>query len=216
MKKIMSLVAVLSAITTINAQNLSFGLTAGFGHSQLSIENNQFDDKFYPSYNAGAKLVYSFVSHWGVSADIKFSGEGGKIAGRDALNNQHQYKYRANYIRIPVQGIYFFGKYGDVIRPKISFGPSVGYLLGGKTSPQVNGVKTGDLKTKEIFNDFDFGLNGAVGFNYRLGGNKWLNADIAYYHGLSNISKGASSDFKNKNIGINIGVTLPLGTVKKR
>src|SRR5688572_4427681 len=73
--------------------------------------------------NAGAKLVHSFVSHWGVSADIKFSGEGGKTAGRDALNNQHQYQYRVNYIRIPLQGIYFFGKSGDVIRPKISFGP---------------------------------------------------------------------------------------------
>jgi hypothetical protein len=116
---------------------------------------------------------------------------------------------------LPLQGIYFFGKSGDVFRPKVSFGPSFGYLLGGKTISRVNGVKAGNYKTKEMFNEFDFGLNGAIGFNYRLGGNKWLNADVAYYHGLSNISNLSAADFKNKHIGVNLGVTFPLGTVKK-
>jgi hypothetical protein len=40
----------------------------------------------------------------------------------------------------------------------------------------------------------------------------WLNADIGYYHGLTDMSTGG--DAKNRNLGLNVGVLFPLGTVK--
>ncbi len=63
------------------AQNLSFGPTAGFGHGWMNADNFPAgtEKKFHPSWNAGGKLVYSFQSNWGVSADLLVSGEGGRF-----------------------------------------------------------------------------------------------------------------------------------------
>lgn len=212
MKTMVSVLVFFFSVTALHSQNLSLGPTAGFGHSWLSVKNTAYDNEFYPGYNVGAKLVYSTKTNWGFSADVKFSGEGGKMT-TDILGSEYEYAYRATYIRIPVQAIYFLGKLGDAVRPKISLGPSLGFLVGGETTQKENGTETGSIKTKDIFDGFDAGLNGAVGANFRLGGGKWLNTDLTYYHGLTNVSAAGPSTH-NRNLGINVGVTFPLGTVK--
>ncbi len=103
MKRSIIGMALIVMATSLNAQNLSLGFTTGFGHSWTNSETGPFDRRFHPSYNLGGRLVYSFVSNWGVSGDIKFSSEGQTI-GEDGDNKTVG---RANYIRIPVQGIYF-------------------------------------------------------------------------------------------------------------
>lgn len=208
MKRIMIVMALASSATALHAQNLSLGPTAGFGHSWTSSDNGGLDGRFHPSYNVGGKLVYSFVSHWGVSADVKFSSEG-ETLGSD---NDNKIAGRANYIRVPLQGIYFFGEYGNKVRPKISVGPSFGFLVGGETKTYVDGNVASTSKTKDFAESFDFGLTGAIGLNVRVAKATWLNADIAYYHGLTNIA--SSGDAKNRNIGLNVGVLFPIGTVK--
>lgn len=208
MKRIMIVIAFISTAAVVNAQNLSLGPTAGFGHSWTSSDNGNLDGRFHPSYNLGGKLVYSFVSHWGVSADVKFSSEGETVG----VDKDNKTVFRASYIRIPLQGIYFFGDYGDQVRPKISVGPSFGFLVGGESKQFVNGNETNVVKTKDIAESFDFGLTGAIGLNVRVAKATWLNADIAYYHGLTDVV--SNGDAKNRNIGINIGVLFPIGTVK--
>lgn len=208
MKRIMIVLALASGAVAAHAQNLSLGPTAGFGHSWTSSDNGNVDGRFHPSYNIGGKLVYSFVSHWGVSADVKFSSEG-ETLGPD---NDNKSVFRANYIRVPLQGIYFFGEYGNKVRPKISVGPSFGFLVGGEYKTYSNGNVTNTVKTKDIAESFDFGLTGAAGLNVRVAKATWLNADIAYYHGLTDVV--SNGDAKNRNIGVNIGVLFPLGTVK--
>ncbi|MBO9570592.1 MAG: PorT family protein [Chitinophagaceae bacterium] len=208
MNKLM-LVATLMLITSVSiAQNLSIGPTAGFGHSWNNAETNAADKLFHPSYNIGGKLVYSFDSRWGVSADVKFSGEGATI-GTDADNKVVS---RLNYLRVPLQGIYFFGKFGDKIRPKISLGPSFGFLVGGKTKTFQNGEKSVEIKSSDIYTGVDFGATVAGGLNVRIAPYTWLNADLSYYLGLSNVAE--TGDIKNRNIGINIGVTFPLATLR--
>lgn len=210
MKKIILGLGALLAVSLVHAQNLSFGPTAGFGHSWVNSETGNVDRMFHPSYSIGGKLVYSFVSHWGISADVKFSSEG-QTLGEDRDN---RITYRANYIRVPIQGIYFFGDYGQAIRPKVSLGPSLGFLVGGESKVYSSGEATETVKTKDFTESFDFGLTGAVGANFRIAPATWLNADIAYYHGLTNVIKDAGVDAKNRGLGINVGVTFPLGTVK--
>ncbi|MBO9658001.1 MAG: PorT family protein [Chitinophagaceae bacterium] len=208
MKRIMIVLALASGAMSVHAQNLSLGPTVGFGHAWTSSDNGGVNGRFHPSYNLGGKLVYSFVSHWGISADVKFSSEG-ETLGAD---NDNKTVYRANYIRVPLQGIYFFGDYGNKVRPKISAGPSLGFLVGGESSVYTNGNQTNVVKTKDYLNSFDFGLTGAVGMNIRVAKATWLNADIAYYHGLTDVVDNASA--KNRNIGVNVGILFPIGTVK--
>lgn len=214
MKRIILVLAIVSSVVIVNAQNLSFGPTVGFGHSWTNSDKGSLDRMFHPSYNVGGKLVYSFVPHWGVSGDVKFSSEGQTI-GNDGEN---KIVGRANYIRIPLQGIYFFGNYGDAVRPKISVGPSFGFLVGGETKVRVNDEVTSTVKSKDYAEGFDFGVTGAIGANFRVAPNTWLNTDIAYYHGITDVLKNEvnGKNAKNRNLGLNIGLTFGIGTVRPK
>jgi len=190
------------------AQHLSLGPTAGFGHSWLSDGESASKNRFNPSYNIGGKLVYSTLTNWGFSLDAKFSGEGGTIGD----NSDDKTVINLNYIRVPVQAIYFFGKVGNAIRPKVSLGPSFGFLIGGKTKDYENGNLVTEVKSKDYVKSFDLGINGAVGLNFRIAKATWLNADISYTHGLTDLSKiSGNGDLKQRNLGLNVGVLFPIG-----
>ncbi|HUQ64934.1 MAG TPA: porin family protein [Flavitalea sp.] len=209
MKKLLIVMALPMIAFAVQAQNLSFGPTIGFGHSWTNAPLVNAERTFHPSYNIGGKMVYSFVTHWGISGDIKFSSEGQTVK---IINSDAKIKARGNYIRIPLQGIYFFGKFGDMVRPKISVGPSFGFLIGGKITNTLNDTES---KTTDSWNNFDFGINAAAGANIRIARATWLNLDATYYHGLTNVPK---FDVKGKyrSIGINIGVTLPVATLRPK
>jgi len=213
MKKVFALAAIVLAAGSLHAQHISLGPTAGFGHSWLRVEDREdgMDNKFHPSYNFGAKLVYSIVEHWGVSADVKFSSEGGSING-DAGLDEGKLIYRANYIRVPLQGVYFFGNLGDKVRPKVSLGPSFGFLVGGKLKAEANNGDNEEFgDAKDLYESFDLGGTASVGANFKLSGNMWLNADIAYYHGFTNANKLSDQKIRNSNLTLNVGVLFPIG-----
>ena len=210
MKKILIVFAVLLAVSDLSAQNLSFGLNGGIGHSWTSIEKGSFERRLHPYYNLGGKMVYSFVTNWGVSADVRFSSEGHTV-GND---NDNKTVFRANYLRVPIQGIYFFGKYGDRVRPKISIGPSLGFLVGGKLRNIANGNEQAEMKATSYLKTLDFGVNVAAGGNVRIGPATWLNLDLAYYHGVTDIVDNNQVKGKNRNLGVNVGVTFPIGTLR--
>lgn len=197
------------SVKSLMAQHISLGPTAGFGHGWISTDNApaNYKARFHADYNVGAKLVYSIVSNWGVSADVLFSGEGG-TRGIDKNNKQID---RINYLRIPLQAIYFFGKYGDRIRPKISVGPSFGFVLGGKEKQYQNADLIREVQIKPLINSFDIGLNAAVGANIRVCKKTWLNTDISYYNGFKNISTSSVVNNKQRGVMLNIGVLFPLG-----
>jgi hypothetical protein len=206
MKNVIAFVLVLVSLS-VSAQNLSFGVTGGIGHSWTNSPKSTLNRMFHPYYNIGGKMVYSFVTNWGVSADIRFSSEGQTIG----TNSNNKGVVRANYIRIPLQGIFFFGKFGERVRPKISAGPSFGFFVGGKSKLITNGSVVTKQQTKEYWKGTDFGLTVAAGGNVRIAKATWLNLDIAYYHGLTNVAE--TGDAKNRNLGIDLGVTFPLATL---
>jgi hypothetical protein len=209
----------LTALTalSVNAQikqRFSIGPTAGFGHSWLSMDEKLggYDSKFHSSYNIGAKIVYSIQNHWGLSADLKYSSEGGSF--KEDNNEDNKVIYRASYIRVPIQGVYFFNDYGDKCRPKISLGPSFGFFVGGDSKTEVGGETAAEVDSKDLFKGFDFGLNAAVGTNVRLSPATWLNADVNYYHGLTNVHEAGNNDWKNRGLGLNVGVLFGIGDGK--
>lgn len=210
MKKPMVFVILTFLVTATHAQNLSFGVIGGAGHSWTSIDKPAgYDTRLHGAYSLGGRLVYSFQSNWGISGDVKFSSEGQSV-GTSARN---KYVYRANYIRIPLQGIYFFGKYGDRVRPKVSLGPSFGILVGGKLKSYANGDLMSSYKTKDYWKSFDFGFTVAAGGNVRVAPATWLNLDLSYYHGLADITD-IGDNGANRHLGVNVGLTFPLATLK--
>lgn len=204
--------------TTVYSQNLGIGPSKGFGPSIVHITGNpagDLDNRFYPSFNIGGKLVYSFVTHWGVSAGLNFSVEGGRLEGENGVND-YDYVYCANYIRVPLQGIYFFGDLGDRVRPKIAIGPQFGFLVGGKSKFETNESTETKVATRDIFEPFDAGVIGSAGLNVRIVKDIWINGDISYYHGLTSINSTGAGNFYNRNLQMNMGIMFPLGTVKAK
>lgn len=211
MKKIVFVLTTLVLISTAKAQNVSLGPTVGFGHSWIT--NLGGDAAFHPSFNIGGSLVYSSNAHLGFGADLKFSREGAKLksgsgAVAGTINN--------DYLRIPLKVIYFFNQYGNPVRPKISLGPTLGFLVGGKTTYETSSGSH-ETDTKDYYKNFDFGLQGSAGINFRLARNTWLNTDLSYYQGLTDVVKNNSGEAsKNGNIGVNVGLTFGIGTVKPK
>lgn len=219
MKKYILLFLVAGLSLGANAQRFSLGPNAGVGATWI----DNFDDKMGKTHgNVGLSLIYSAIDNFGIGLDLKYSLEGGKreyttnipLAGGNFRTIDEA---SLNYLRVPVKAMFFFGKYGNKVRPKIAVGPSFGFLMGGNlksetTGPNGSVTATTEMEPDDHFEGFDFGLHGSAGINYRLMERTWFVADVAYNHGLSDIRKDNTTNTKwhNRNIGINIGVNFGL------
>src|SRR5690606_17890152 len=104
------------------AHQFSFGPSAGIGHSFFRYNYNMgLESKFHTSYNVGVILGYKMNSHWLITGGVNFSREGGTV-GQRVMNEQYEYNYRLNYIRIPLNAQYIFGNPSETYRPFVSLG----------------------------------------------------------------------------------------------
>lgn len=203
MKKILTLAAVIftcsAAFSQENSgdatQTFSIGPAVGFGHT--GIRNNPGKDVFKPSLNAGLIFNYSTSEHIGFAGDLLYSGEGARSesAGRETDLTLH-------YIRVPLKFAYFFGVFEDDFRPKITLGPSMGFLLNAESD--VEDVGKSDVTSS--YEKFDIGLNSSVGFNLKVGDNMWFNTDLNYYTAFIPVR----ADLYNSNLGLRFGLAFGL------
>lgn len=170
----------------IEQSKFSIGLTGGFGHSFVEPYENA---TFMPSWNAGITAVYAPGPHWGFGADVIYSGEGSKLKVGDITHST-----QLDYLRIPLKAIYFFRKYEDDFRPKVSLGPTLGIMM--------------DNHGNKNFNSFDVGANASIGFNYRLLRAVWFNADVSYFQGFTDIYSHNNETDLNGNIRLNVGLSF--------
>lgn len=201
MKKFIFVLTALCASYFSQAQTQSFGPTAGFNWAWLSDVD---EVKGRPSFNLGFTYTYSILESAGIGIDVRYSEEGARWETGGTT-----YATRLNYLRVPLKFQYFFGGLGDDIRPKIFAGPSFAFLIGGKSDV---GVGDTEFDSKDLYEGFDVGLMGGVGFNYRLAERTWLNFDLAYTHGMLEVlgDKGLS-DAKNRLVNLNVGVAFGIG-----
>lgn len=196
-----------------NAQHMSAGITVGSGTGWMTNSNTHVVHK--ESCNVGGTFIYSTDAHWGFAADIKYSREGfkytypgtGEYAGR-TLDT----RVSSDFIRVPLRAVYFFNEYAKPVRPKISLGPSFGFLTGGKIRVE-NDDHDNFSKTpvNDQFKSFDFGLQATAGVNFRLAEDVWLSTEVAYYQGLLKQNKYGSNNMMNGNVVLNLGLTVGIG-----
>jgi hypothetical protein len=212
MKKTLLSIALIAAsfvmLSEAKAQdNLSLGVKGNFGHSWM---NGDGKNVFKPSYGAGLRLVYSANANLGIGGDLSFSAEGSK---KEFSEGQTEVRTNLNYIRLAPQVLYFFGEYGDAVRPKIYAGPSLGFLVGGKTKTTVGNTTT-SIDSRDNYNGFDAGALLGAGINCRVAPGKWLNLDLAYTHGFIDQTKADNTTAYNRNIVVGVGLTWGIGKVK--
>lgn len=200
------------------AQKFSLGPQAGVGSTWIDNFGNDKQGKLHGNF--GVSMIYSAIDNFGIGLDVKYSLEGGKTQSTASLLGNTftaTEEVNLNYLRLPLKAMFFFGKYGNSVRPKIAVGPSFGFLLGGKTTSETKNasgaiVSESSVNSADHFKSFDFGLHGAAGINYRLVDRTWLVAEVAYNHGLSDIAKENTHTEKlhNRNFAVNLGVNFGL------
>lgn len=182
------IVAALVALTqTTFAQNFSIGPRVGVNFATLDSDGSNFQSNTL--LVAGITSTYSISEHSGIGVDVLYSGEGaeGNI-GNLALN----------YIRVPIMFQYFFRDLGDDFRPKIYAGVAPGLLVNAEVE---------EREVIDNYNKFDFAGTAGLGFHYRLGQTTWLNTDVRYLHGFSNVSD-ATPELRNQHVQVSLGVAF--------
>ena len=223
MKKVFFTLLVVTGFVSVNAQNLSLGPIGSFNHSWITGSGASDNRDFNPSFKAGATITYSIHPHWALGADLLFANEGAKSTTTVA-NFETENKVNLNYIRVPLKAIYFFGDLGDKLRPKLYAGPSFGFLVGGKAKTETKNTTSGvtvksEADSKDFYEGFDFGLTAGAGLNYRIARAIWLNFDVNYTNGFLDVTKNTTvnkSFNANRNLGVAVGVTFPIGTVESK
>lgn len=187
---------VLSSILETSAQNTSIGLRLGSNLANVSGKNTD-DNSINLRTNFGALLTYSISSDFGITAEINYSGKGSK-------NSESDININLNYLEIPIYVNYFLGNPEATFRPKLILGGYLGYLMSAK-------VARADVSGS--YSNSDVGLLLGGGGHYRLKGENWLNFDVRYNLGLSNITPRLPNDLALRNgvLSLNLAWTFPLG-----
>lgn len=207
-----------SAVT--NAQSgWAIGDKAGIGHSWTvgNRPDEDIDRKFHPTFFIGRNAVYNFNDNVGLGIGTFFSSEGSTYEDQDAdLSLVH----RLNYIRIPVIASFSLGDASQKIRPRISVGPSVGFLVGGKSfllsdDDEFEGSKT----VKAMNTKIDAGANASVGFSVKVKEGIWFNHDVNYYHGFVTQTPNAAvaindAEYTNRNLSLSMGFLINCNAMK--
>lgn len=220
MKKLLTLIFLVTTAVAVNAQELSFGPRVGLNLSTLTDVD---DAKMKPGLHAGLFMVYSFQEHFGVSIDALYSAEGAKYKNVSENGTQkitNEITQGLNYLRVPVQACLFFGDLGNPVRPKITLGPDIGFLLSAKTESETtitdgNSTTTTETtdKSKDGLKSIDFGAIVGAGANFNLSEAVWLNVDLRYYIGASEIAENpvGDSNVKNQNLHFSLGLAWGFG-----
>ena len=156
----------LLSVSQLSAQDkFSIGPRVGVNFSNVS---NVDDSESLTGLALGLTSTYSINESTGLTVDLLYSGEGYSIDDND---------FKVNYLQIPILFDVFFGELGSAFRPKVYAGVSPGILLSAK----VNDTEL----DKDLYNSLNLSLVGGLGFNTRVAGRVWLNADLRAYLGLS-------------------------------
>jgi outer membrane protein W len=169
----------------------SIGPSVGLGHAFMYPYITR---GINPVGNFGIISTYAPTEHWGIGGDVRYSIEGSKTRTEQGPRDTD-----LDYLRVVPKGIYFFGTYDEDFRPKITLGPSIGFLM-----------KHTDTFESTI-NPIDVGVIATTGFNYRLSQRgMWLNLDVYYYQGLTDVKKHTGTTELNANVGLNLGLAFGL------
>jgi len=191
------------SLSTYAQENVSIGPIAGV--SIANLRGDISNTNWKPGLTVGGFYNYSSKTGFGFSGQLLYTQMGAQV-------NNKTNEINLNYVQVPLFATFFFGKFGDRVRPKIFLGPSLNFLTSAKDKDGNN--LDGDSNNR-TYNPFDLGVTVGTGLNYRLQEKIWLNVDARYGLGLLDVTKNAGTSVMNNNWGINVGLSFPLGTYNK-
>jgi len=222
MKKILiALFALVFFSQSSDAQGpTSIGDKFTFGHSwTVGNRTGSQKYKFHPMVQVGRMGRVNIGQNFNLGLGTFFSTEGVSFKDETTDINAEQ---RMNYVRIPLIATFTPGNATSRISPRLSVGPSVGFLVGGKSlikndANALLGYKTTKLMSTKI----DAGINASLGVSVKITNGITFLPDITYYHGLieNKYNTGLAgltntSSFTHRNLGISMGMSIHSDAMK--
>lgn len=173
------------AFTSVQAQEVSFGVKAGVNFASLS---GDFTDglKAKTSFHIGGVAEVMISDDFSVQPELVYSSQGAKADEGDG-------KLNYDYLNLPILAKYYVAE-----NISIEAGPQIGFLMSAKADDG-----TDDVDVKDETSGIDFGVGFGAGYKMDSG----LNFALRYNLGLSNTNDfEGSDDFNQKNSVIQVSV----------
>lgn len=217
MKKIISLIFLMTLFFAVTKAQLSIGVQGGSNFSTMDFTNN-LDYKltevnYIQGFIGGLVVQYLNEKHAGVQAEFNYSQRGWIEMDTTGTNNI-KYKNQINYIEFPILSHVNIGN--GKIRGLFEIGPYIGYAVSAVKSEQDldSGSETSADYTfdEDTDNRLDFGLMVAGGFEYRFPFGKFA-AEARYTVGLGDLDKAKvyqSEVSQYRIVSVLLRFTIPL------
>ncbi len=191
-KKLLFTAAMLMATTSAMAQ-WRIGATVGAANNKLGIDTQYQYDWRYDSrwgVQVGINGQYDFTDWLGVRAELGFQQRGYTMRRTEYPVGAVSYKYRDNYLTLPVMASFSFG--GEKVRGFLNAGVYGGYWLNSHvkgTDFDTDNEEVWPIDTSVSFDSrrdqrFDFGYVGGVGVEYRFAEHWAAQVEARYYYSV--------------------------------
>lgn len=198
MKKILAtvIVALLSAASA--SAQWRAGLTMGAVSNSLDLDRQyQYDWRYKHRWgmDIGAVGQYDVKDWFGIRAELHWM-QRGYSQHRTHYSAGTEYRYRNNYLVLPVMGSFSFG--GSKLRGFLNAGIYGGYWLTsnveGAYVSKINGREDYGIDQDTGFNStrdqrWDFGYVGGIGIEYKVCPNIAAQLECRYYYSVTSTTK---------------------------
>lgn len=217
--------AAMGMAVAAEAQSVSLGPRVGANFATIRAVGGdddyrkEFNDEMEYSTGAqfGAIVNFGVSNMFSIQPEVLYAQRGFEANAsllEDDPMGDVSVKVKMNYLEVPVLAKIAFG--GENLKAFVTAGPSVGYWMNGKVKSSFAGEEEEeDIEFQDDYEDgmkqnrLDLGASVGVGMAYRLGAG-FLNLDVRYGHGLSDMTKYEDErpDDEPKNSNRTIGVSL--------
>ncbi|MGN0221626.1 MAG: porin family protein [Prevotella sp.] len=194
-RKCVVLIVCMITATTTMAQWRA-GVTMGAVSNSLDIDKQfQYDWRYHNRWGMefGAAGQYDIREWFGVRAELNYLQRGYRQQ-RTGILDGTDYKYRNNYLVMPVMASFSFG--GEKLRGFVNAGVYGGYWLSGSVTGSYCIIEEAILPIDQDYdfnstrdNRWDFGYVGGVGVEYRWSRHWAAQAEARCYYSVTSTTK---------------------------
>jgi len=182
-----------------DAQKIQIGVMGGLNFADMDLKTSTGTDRLTSSrtlFGIGGVLDLNLGQYTSLVVEPKYLQKGGT---QKATTSDPDIDMKMNFLEIP---IFLKVAYGEVIRPYMKVGPSIGLLLSSNAEGEVGGVVSGqpqkvyEADLNDVLEGIDFGLSVGAGASLLLGKNT-IFLDGRYTFGLVDLWKGGTIEWKS-------------------
>ena len=218
MKKLgYTIVAILSFVIQVNAQEIKSGFRAGVNVSDWGGDvaqslgdlvdlTNVVDLQNSVGYHIGGYLIIPVNEQFSIEPGLLYSRKGLKLTQSildvNVLNVRAEAAVQAHYLDLPIMAKF---KLAEGLH--IYAGPQMSYLVANRLKAQAGilGFNVSEsFKIDSGFRKLDMALAGGVGYQFANG----FNITAGYDHGLSSLDNNGNFDVYNRVVKASIGYTF--------